>query len=196
MSTGRGLLQIFIIRLWCFMGGGCSWAPAFLSDGCLMAKCGGGGQLYLAFIVCDGARAYSSCLISACWVQAQCVPLLLICQAYGRHAVYTRYTARYVRLVMPAYIISIIHHAANVGIFFETCKKFCKVLVCISSSPHQRMPPCSCRLCRPVSAVWICPIALFVVHGLSVMHAAFLLTGGTDLTSADARIQASSLSRP
>ena len=97
---------------------------------------------------------------------------------------------------MPAYIISIIHHAANVGIFFETCKKFCKVLVCISSSPHQRMPPCSCRLCRPVSAVWIWPIALFVVHGLSVMHAAFLLTGGTDLTSADARIQASSLSRP
>lgn len=46
------------------------------------------------------------------------------------------------------------------------------------------------------SGVLIWPIALFVVHGLSVMHAAFLLTGGTDLTSADAQIQASSLSRP
>ena len=48
----------------------------------------------------------------------------------------------------------------------------------------------------PLCGLWIWPIALFVVHGLSVMHAAFLLTGGTDLTAADAQIQASSLSRP
>ena len=48
----------------------------------------------------------------------------------------------------------------------------------------------------PLFGLWICQISLFVVHGLSVMHAAFLLTGGTDLTAADAQIQASSLSRP
>lgn len=68
-----------------------------------------------------------------------------------------------------------------------------------SAYPHLHINEClhvHVALCRPVSAVWIWPISLFVVHGLSVMHAAFLLTGGTDLTSADARIQASSLSRP
>ena len=44
-----------------FLGSGLfvGWMP----DGIMRV---GVCQLYLAFIVCDGARAYSSCLISAC----------------------------------------------------------------------------------------------------------------------------------
>ena len=60
MSTGRGLLQIFIIRLWCFMGGGrCSWALAFfvgwMPDGIM---CGGVPALSRLYCLRWGPRLF------------------------------------------------------------------------------------------------------------------------------------------